>query len=230
MGAIAGPCVFGYGFKLRKRYRLIENIPTSKTRSVAMGLVEVCGTAESADGAYLTSPFACAPCVYYQYKIEEERGSGKHRHWATVASGQSVQPFLVKDDTGSVPVDPLGAELNLNADRSYQTGLFSSGDNEAFRMGLRRLALSTSVFGSTLRCKETFISAGDPIYVLGTAVGSAGAVVIAQGGRGDSFYLSDGSEKDLLGSLKTQALLCLYGGPALTVFCLYLLLQFYWTS
>lgn len=219
---IAGPFIFASGFHLRKKYKLIEDIPTSKTRSVAMGLVEVIGTAESVDGTCLTSPFSCNPCLYYSYLVEEERGSGKNRHWVTIAEGASTRRFLLKDDTGVISVDPVGVELNLGVDDSLR-------DVRVICDGMVRLGLpdKRSAFGMTLRCSEKFVSPGDPIFVLGTAVNLEGTTVIAKGGLDDYFCLSDGSEKDILGKLKLGALLCLYGGPLLTVSCLYALFKFY---
>lgn len=229
-GTIAGPFLFGYGFHTRKRYKLIENIPTSKTRSLAIGLVEVAGTAEYPAEPPLTSPFACVPCLYYRYVVQEERGSGKHRRWTTIAQGASTRPFFIRDETGVVPVEPEGAELHLQVDNQYHAS-FLGADTETIRAGLTRAGSAvTPGLGATLRCDETFIREGDPVFVLGTATIRGAGVVIAKGERGACFCVSDGSEKDLLGALKTKALLCLYGGPLLTVFCLYLLLTYYRSS
>ena len=58
-------------FSLRggARGRLIDNLPTSKTAGVFVGLVEIKGTAESEQplGSYLAE----IPCVYYSWSVEE---------------------------------------------------------------------------------------------------------------------------------------------------------------
>jgi hypothetical protein len=49
-------------------------------------------------------------------------------------------------------------------------------------------------------------------------------VGIGKGRRGDPFFISWRSQKDVAGTLGRRALACIYGGPALAVICLYLLL------
>src|SRR4051812_32681856 len=95
-----------------KRRRLIDNLPTSRTTGVFIGLVEVKGTAES--GQPLISHLARAPVVYYQWSVEERwsrlvtetdtDSDGKtrtriHREsgWTTVARGGEISPFYLQD-------------------------------------------------------------------------------------------------------------------------------------
>ncbi|MFH1770987.1 MAG: hypothetical protein ABH828_05545 [archaeon] len=96
-----------------KQKQMIENIPTSKIRSIAMGLVEIKGIAEPFRKKLLKSPFSEKDCVYYRYTVEEYRSSGKNSRWVTIASGQSNDFFNLTDDTGTVLVDPKGAEVKF---------------------------------------------------------------------------------------------------------------------
>jgi hypothetical protein len=108
------------------RRRLIDNIPTSKTTGVFIGLVELSGSAESQQP--LTSYLAEIPCVSYRWGVQEHwsRTVTEHytdskgkmqtrtRHesgWTTVASGGESQPFYLKDDCGFVLVRPEGAKV-----------------------------------------------------------------------------------------------------------------------
>jgi hypothetical protein len=59
---IAFTCLI-VAFRVLQRKRLIDDMPTSKTRGVFIGLVELKGTAES--DAPLTSYLACISCVQY---------------------------------------------------------------------------------------------------------------------------------------------------------------------
>src|SRR5258708_36788247 len=52
-----------------RRKRLIDNLPTSKTHGVFIGLVELKGTAQCEQP--LASYLAETPCVYYSFEIEE---------------------------------------------------------------------------------------------------------------------------------------------------------------
>ena len=80
--------------------RLIENIPTSKMRSIAMGLVEIYGEVVPSKDNILKSPFTNKDCVYYKYSIQELRSSGKNTYWATVDQGEEHRVFYLKDETG----------------------------------------------------------------------------------------------------------------------------------
>src|SRR6266704_4718296 len=95
----------------RKRLRLVENLPTSKTTGVFIGLVELKGTAESAQP--LTSYLAAQSYVHYQYRVEEHwsrtvmetytdsdgKTRTRTRHesgWSTVDDGGIPSPFICR--------------------------------------------------------------------------------------------------------------------------------------
>lgn len=124
-GLAALGCLIGALHYLRRK-RLIDDLPTSKTQGVFIGLTELRGTAESETP--LTSFLAEVPCVQYDWRVEEswsrtvtethrdaqgrtqtrtrtERGS------TTVASGGESAPFYLKDDTGVIPILPEGAQV-----------------------------------------------------------------------------------------------------------------------
>ena len=70
VGLVIGIILFITGLKWFGYKRLIENIPTSKIRSIAMGLVEIFGKVVALENNLLHSPFSNTDCVYYNYKIE----------------------------------------------------------------------------------------------------------------------------------------------------------------
>ena len=109
-----------------QRRRLIGNLPTSKTKGVFIGLVELLGTAECE--VPVSSYLSEVPCVYYRYGITERwertveetytdsEGHTQHRTrvesgWTSVASGGEETPFYLQDDTGVILVRPAGAEI-----------------------------------------------------------------------------------------------------------------------
>src|SRR6266704_2251535 len=98
-------------YRSGKRLRLVENLPTSRTTGVFIGLVELKGTAESAEP--LTSYLAAQPCVHYQYRVEEHwsrtvtetytdsdgKTRTRTRHesgWSTVDDGGETIPFICR--------------------------------------------------------------------------------------------------------------------------------------
>lgn len=104
--AIAG-FIGSFYFFLRKR--VIEDTPTSRIRSAPQGYVEIDGTGALMEGPPIIAPLTGKYCIWYSYKIEERRRSGKRSHWATIEKATSDGLFLLIDDTGSCVIDPEGA-------------------------------------------------------------------------------------------------------------------------
>ena len=130
------------GFRRLKTKRLIENIPTSPTAAVVVGLTEVKGVPVQDDN-WLTSRYARQKCCWFRYEKKQRQGSGKEARWVTIASGKRGVPFLLKDDEGTIRVDPEDAEV---------TG--------------RRVFHERS--GSIIRT-EWAVDKDDPLYLLGPA-------------------------------------------------------------
>jgi len=235
VGFVVGILGFFRGFRLRTKKKLIENIPTSTVRAAAVGLVEINGTVRELKGL-LTTPFAKAQSVFYHYKIEEYRSSGKSGSWVTIKEFATPNWFYIEDETGKILIDPAGAELFLNTDRNYSLDSFGSGrDTETFEAGLVALGLDPHGFlgmHKQLRCTEEYLCPGDTIYIMGEAaknplveLSSTGSGNLCiQKGAAPFFCMSDKSEKELLSSMGGQMYLFLYGGPILSVACLFILI------
>lgn len=93
---------------------------------LADGTIEVEGTAEQLSET-LRSPYDDAECLAYSYskkrKEREKNEDGEYEtKWRTVDSGDDTVPFLVSDDTGSIPVAPEDATLGLDTEYSDRTG------------------------------------------------------------------------------------------------------------
>lgn len=125
-GLAALGCLLG-AFSFLRRKRLIDDLPTSKTQGVFIGLAELKGTAESETP--LTSYLAETRCVQYHWQIEEHWSRTVHETytdaqgrtrtrtrqesgWSTVASGGQSAPFYLKDDTGVIRIVPDGATIH----------------------------------------------------------------------------------------------------------------------
>jgi len=160
---------FFLGFKRLRRKRLIENIPTSTVRGLAMGLVELYGKAESVN--LLKSPLTHTECVLYRYLIEEYRRSGKSGHWVKIASGDSFySPFWLNDETGRIMVFPQGAELILPVDYKYDTGLGGTLPENLIKFMKDNAIHYQGWLGTRkLRFQEWYICPQESVYVLGSA-------------------------------------------------------------
>jgi Zn-finger nucleic acid-binding protein len=237
-GTIGGFGLFAYGWMIRQRKRLIESIPTSTIRSLALGLVEISGQAQPEE-SLLSAPFSGLPCVFYSYAVEEHVGSGKHARWETIAKGTSEQPFFVRDTTGRVLIVPLDAELILPNEHIFRNDWLRELSPTAIA-GLNRLGISTErwIGSKTLRCRESFIQPEEQVYVLGTAHEHFGAAERVENSarlyigssRDHEFIISDRSEKDLLSRLRWQVLAYGAGGLALAATCLIVIFKYYLTS
>jgi hypothetical protein len=167
MGVCAGIGLFFYGFQLLQRRRLILDTPFSKIRSASMGMVEVSGLAA---GPYtMIAPITARPCYYYRTIVWEYKQRGKNKEWVKVASECMHLPFFVDDNTGSLLVDPRGADLDLHRDFEQQfcDSFFTTKDPapENVRSFLARHGIATS---NKIKVEEYCIKPKNSLFILGT--------------------------------------------------------------
>lgn len=91
-------------------FKLQQILPTSKIRSLAMGLVEVEGKVSSSK--QVTAPLSKEKCIAYYYTVHEvSRDSDGDKHYRLISTSEEYLPFEITDDTGTVSVVPDGLEL-----------------------------------------------------------------------------------------------------------------------
>jgi hypothetical protein len=112
--------------RIRRRERLVRDLPTSKVQGVFIGLVELSVTAESEKP--LTSYLGGRLCVHYSYRVDEhwrrtvseaytdDKGQPQTRTrveegWKTIAAGGAAEPFYGRDETGVILIRPEGAKF-----------------------------------------------------------------------------------------------------------------------
>ena len=157
---IPGVIYFVKGFRDFSKKRLIENIPTSKIRSLALGPVEVCGIVVPARGV-LTAPYSGEKCVYYKWKAEKLTG-GKYKHYETMDSGDGMLAFYLEDDTGKILIDPREAEIKIKEECDYFRKLW-----HRFPDDLDNFIRSLDMLGYPDRFAEYVIKPGDTLYIMG---------------------------------------------------------------
>jgi len=118
--AIAALVTVFQGFGRLRRARLIEDTPTSRVRSAAQGYVELEGRATCLPGPEIYSPLTRSPCVWWRYRVQQRRGSGRNARWVTLESGTSDALFLLDDGTGACVIDPEGARVFPNLHRQWR--------------------------------------------------------------------------------------------------------------
>ena len=102
-----------------RRYRQINDLPTSKVASAAQGYVELFGRAEMLPSTPVTSRLSSTNCCWYCFEIEKKNSDNE---WKTMDSGKSVAQFALIDDTGQCVISPDGAEVLTNEHKSWSDG------------------------------------------------------------------------------------------------------------
>jgi len=200
VGLFFGAIIFIRGLLWFRQKQMIENTPTSKIRSLAMGLVEIFGQVMPFEKKILKSPFSGKECVYYKYAIEEHRKGGKGRMWTNIMMGENPQVFspggggwvpiktdegrtvfYLKDNTGKVLVDPKGAKIEITADFEYNSGFGKDPPANVIEFLQKNGISHEGFFGMNkeMRFREYIIEPGNKLYIMGTA--------------GDNPYVEEGS-------------------------------------
>ncbi len=219
------------GFYWLKQKQLIENIPTSKIRSLAMGLVEIAGSVVPVKDRVFKSPFTEEDCVYYRYTVEELRHTGKSTYWATVKKGEMKDLFYLKDDTGMVLVDPHGATLRIARDNEFTSRWGKDPPATVKRfLSAQDVAFEGALLGinKTMRYREYFIAPDDRLYIMGTAgdnpfvedgVATRGVedVMIQKGVHERFYYIADNAEKTILQGYTWRVAGCIGFGVLLVI-------------
>ena len=200
VGFCAGIGLFGYGFKLLQRRRLILDTPFSKIRSASMGMVEVSGLA---DGPYtLIAPVTARACYHYRTLVWEWKQSGKNKQWVKVAGECLHVPFFVDDNTGRVLVDPRGADLDLHRDfeEEFSDSFFTTKEPVPgnVRSFLARHGVSTN---NKIKVEEFCIKPKNALFILGTLAENPGIEVSPEAIRDEepiSSYAAQGFSLNVL--------------------------------
>ena len=190
--------------------RLLENVPTSKIRSLSTGLVELKGKIQVKD-KILKDPFDDKECVYWRIQIQELVKSGKTRKWVTSHKAKNQIPFLISDQTGSVLIYLDDVNMNdVKRDKQYDLATFFSDE---IPPNVRDYCRKYNVklkgwFGGKKRMKfiVTYLEPDDDIYILGNArpllkneqKDSKNITAAIDRSNDGLFIISDKSEKELI--------------------------------
>lgn len=166
--SIAGPWLFYQGLREVFKRRFIEDIPTSKARSIAMGQIEIKGKAEALFPETLKSPLSHKECVYYYYFISKHQKYQDRYIWAPFVSHRTDLPFYIYDKTGKVLIDPSLVALDLGKP-NYEYEL--NDGNQPIPPNITEILTTYNIpTNQPLRCEEWYICPEDNIYILGAAM------------------------------------------------------------
>ncbi len=152
-------------YRYLQRARLIEDTPTQKTRSAAQGYAELAGRVQPLMEAVLRAPLSGLPCLWYRYRVEQRVTDSRNRSsWRTIEQGVSDQWFKLTDETGSIAIDPRGADVDTPACYRWE------GDYRASVSTLPGALLAfmnQRNFGGRYRLTEQRVHAGERLFALG---------------------------------------------------------------
>jgi len=177
--AVGGPVVFVSGFRAMRVRQLIQETPTSKIRSMAMGLVEING--KVSPRSRVNAPFSGRDCAYWEIEIQvrsRESRTGVQR-WDTVHRNHSGNPFYLDDGTGLALVYPQGAEVSTPFGVEEQTNGFGVPEMYMQYMEQQYLHLRALWSVGPMRFRERVLDDGLIVYVLGRAYPKAQAKVVS---------------------------------------------------
>ncbi len=237
-GIIVGVILFIAGIKWFGYKRLIENIPTSKIRSIAMGLVEIFGKVIPIKNNLLNSPFSNTECVYYKYTVERWVKRNDRHHWQIVNSGKTSLPFKLQDGTGSVLIDPIGANIDI------ESTTYSSGAGNDPPLIIQNFLNSNNLnyegfFGINyrMRYRESIIVPGKNLYIIGSATDNPFKAdgtaqhstedIMIHRGKGNLYHISQKPEKSVIKSYLMKALGGLIVGSLMIIICFNILLNMF---
>ena len=164
---IGGIVVFLRGFRMLQYKRLILNTPFSKVRSASMGLVEVSG---NPDGPRtIPAGITGEPCFYYRAQAWQWVQSDKGHKWEQACDESVSVPFYLEDGTGSVLINPQGAELDVHRNFTDEISTLTFGKGSIIPASVQKyVALHGLMSAEKIRLEERVIKPGYPLFVFGT--------------------------------------------------------------
>ena len=182
VGAVMGVVWFLKGFKELKIKRTIQNIPTSKINTGAVGTdVEIKGNIIAEKERRVTAPISGQLCAIYHIEIQVERRRKNSTYWVTIDRFYSHEGFYVDDQSGATAlVLTEGARINRKG-KTNDYYFSSSGMDElpdSLRESLKanqhklkkfKFKKSSWLFSAKYRILEWYFMPNEEVYVLGHA-------------------------------------------------------------
>jgi hypothetical protein len=208
---VAGGVLLYFRSRSQQKAGLMSQTETSnasEVSSLALGtLVEVKGTLRCEEP--LTSEMSEKTCAYYLSTVtreylerdyDDDDDVGSDRRTEIIAQNEQFAPFSIEDETGSVPVNAEGAEVDA---RQVVNRFERNTGNEGPSISLGGATLNLGGGKRTIgyRYTESILPVDAPVYVLGTVQESGEIGAPPPGDAGHRFVVSHRSEEALGQSL-----------------------------
>ena len=154
--------------KLRLRW-MIRNLPTSRVRSVAIGMAEVCGKVRLTAAPPVESPVRKLACAWWRVTVTRTVDSGDNRGRSTmnVLDLTALTAFHLEDETGKLLVLPQGADITGDPFCDVRLGGMQSAFDDDVHRFLRAKGLWPAAPNYEFRVREWALLADADAYILG---------------------------------------------------------------
>ncbi len=173
---------FVQGFRDLKFKRIIQNIPTSKINTGAVGTnVEIKAHIIPEKDKLVNSPISGVPCVFYSIEIQKLKRSKNSTYWKTIDKFYSHKGFYVDDNSGANAL-VLVNEAKITHKGQQKIFRMRSNNFDEMPPNLRaaltlnknklkrfRLKGTSWLFSSDYRFQEWYFREGEEVYILGFA-------------------------------------------------------------
>lgn len=216
----SGLLALGGGFREFRKFQRIKNLPTSKIRSVPMGLAELKGSAKAVQDTFI-APISGKECVFYETTVEQKirQEHSTNYAWEIIFSERPRSFFVLEDDTGRIPVEAGRADLKFEPEIHDSVGVIEDMPenirNFVERSGLKEEIASNKDFGidTGIRFREKIIEDDENCYALGRIRNNdrkesflLGFPKVMDKRRSDIFIVAKNAEENLTKSTKKKAL------------------------
>jgi hypothetical protein len=230
---VAGGVLLYFRNRNKQKSALMSQTETTSAADVAGlapgTLVEVKGTLRCEEP--LTSEMAGETCAYYRATVtreylERDRHDdddvGSDRRTEILSQNEQFAPFSVEDETGSVPVNAEGAEMDARqVENRFERNTGSEGPS--ITLGGTTLNFGGGERTIGFRYTESILPVDAQVYVLGTVRQDGGIGASEAESEGNRFVVSHRSEEALGQSLGKTVLWFGVGGIGAIVLGLVLL-------
>jgi hypothetical protein len=195
-------------FTFFKRKRIIENIPTSKVRSLALGLVEVVGIVTEPKEVFL-SPITKKECAYYHLLIEET-GDEEGRSFTYVNEEKQAE-FYLQDSTGKILIEPELGEFYFDKKNNFFETYYGKVPPEVER--LLKGSNYVQKRNKGIKVSEKCLPINSQAHILGSVEKSKefGSLKIKRG-RDKILIIGRADQKTLAKKFRNSALILLFFG------------------
>lgn len=210
---VAGGVLLYFRREAQRKAGLMSQTETSRASEISTlapgTLVEVKGTLRCEKP--LTSEIAGESCAYYSATVTREylerdndnnNDSSSDRRSEVLSQSERFAPFMVEDESGSVPVNAEGADI----DAEQVVDRFERDADSGFSLGGIPIRFGDSERTIGYRYTENVLRLDIPIYVLGTVQESGGIGAPPPGDEEQRFVISHRSEEALGQSLGRSVL------------------------